>query len=1135
MIAENVDDEQRGNSRGMRLISLIGNLISQTVFFSSASSAFLAAQVCVVFLLVAVLSSSGFSQTNYEGLPISEVAIVLENSPQIQGVIDQFESIVRSKISDKFSAVNNREALQALFDSKRVASARIEVVESKAAASALILRFVVRRTTLIDQVKINVGATTGERITEAELLLRLNLLTTNAVITERAAQQSADSIQSYLREHGFFKATVEYSYTPPSQREARNNLTFNVTPNEQARVEEFNIKITGFDDSKIRKDLKLKPGEFYSREKLAADVERVRQALVKEDYLAAELKDPYPPTYDADKNTVSISLTGKVNSKVTVRIEDDNAKEISISERTQQKLLPIKREGQIDQSSIEEGRRRLKNKFQEDGYFFAEVSAVCGVEPFTSEDANIFRNNTQTACDFLDGLNLEGRKINVTYKAELNRRLKLTEIRLEGTDKLTIADVQPILQSQEANALGFIPRLGYGRGYTSLEILDEDSRVITSLMRELGYRRAGVRVRQGVTPAGDSLIITFVVKEGPLTRVSDVEITGNKVFTDAQLKQELPSTLVGEPFSRAKTRNGNNRILGIYARNGYFYASSVSSVVELPSTNPNEELVKIVYNVEHEGDKTFINRILIVGNTNTKSQAILQTIPLVVGDVLRADRITESERNLYATSVFQQVNITTEPAGTTADGNARRDVIIELQEDKQRLLTYGGGFSTDDGPNGTVDIRYLNLFGKLYQAGARVRASRRQQQVQFDFTNPRFLRESDGQFAPLTLTAQYLRDTGVTRFFRTTLDQGALGIVQRLDANGNPIDEFGAKTGVPSINRYSFNAETSRTINRATRSLLFLRYRFEEVQLLNIKSLLVAPLLLPDRNVRISGLGATFGRDTRQNCNNRRTLLETIRTGEAGNPCQYNATDPTTGDFLSLDYQLSARFLGGNTSFNKFQGTYQRYQQFDTKFGKLVLAGRAIFGLANIFQPRDRNGNGVIDETDKTLPISERFFAGGSTNLRGFDFEEAGPRQVIVPTGQFRDRNNNPVVLNPFTVPLGGNALAVINLEARIPVSSIFQVVPFYDGGNVFRRVSEIFKSGNSLASDIAAANLRAKWSNTFGLGIRLKTPIGGSLAVDYGYLLNPPQFLIPQQPPAPPAVYRLHQGRIHIRFTQAF
>ena len=43
------------------------------------------------------------------------------------------------------------------------------------------------------------------------------------------------------------------------------------------------------------------------------------------------------------------------------------------------------------------------------------------------------------------------------------------------------------------------------------------------------------------------------------------------------------------------------------------------------------------------------------------------------------------------------------------------------------------------------------------------------------------------------------------------------------------------------------------------------------------------------------------------------------------------------------------------------------------------------------------------------------------------------------------------------------------------------------------------------------AQNLRVRWSHTVGLGFRLKTPLGGALAVDYGFLLNPSEFLIPQ------------------------
>jgi hypothetical protein len=97
-----------------------------------------------------------------------------------------------------------------------------------------------------------------------------------------------------------------------------------------------------------------------------------------------------------------------------------------------------------------------------------------------------------------------------------------------------------------------------------------------------------------------------------------------------------------------------------------------------------------------------------------------------------------------------------------------------------------------------------------------------------------------------------------------------------------------------------------------------------------------------------------------------------------------------------------------------------------------------------------------------SLPISERFFAGGGNSIRGFDFEEAGPRVVVVPTGIFRDSNGNPVFLDPFTIPFGGNAIAVVNLEARVALTKSLRAVPFYDGGNVFKNPREIFNPADT-------------------------------------------------------------------------
>ena len=56
--------------------------------------------------------------------------------------------------------------------------------------------------------------------------------------------------------------------------------------------------------------------------------------------------------------------------------------------------------------------------------------------------------------------------------------------------------------------------------------------------------------------------------------------------------------------------------------------------------------------------------------------------------------------------------------------------------------------------------------------------------------------------------------------------------------------------------------------------------------------------------------------------------------------------------------------------------------------------------------------------------------------------------------------------------------------------------------GEMFSSESgEIFNPANAPANDVFLNNARATWTHTIGLGLRIKTPIGGEFAVDYGYL----------------------------------
>jgi len=116
------------------------------------------------------------------------------------------------------------------------------------------------------------------------------------------------------------------------------------------------------------------------------------------------------------------------------------------------------------------------------------------------------------------------------------------------------------------------------------------------------------------------------------------------------------------------------------------------------------------------------------------------------------------------------------------------------------------------------------------------------------------------------------------------------------------------------------------------------------------------------------------------------------------------------------------------------------------------------------------NGETLVDTLD-SLPASERFFAGGDTTVRGFSQDQLG----------------TPETLDTNGVPLGGNAVVVLNAELRIPVWHDIGAVTFVDAGNVFAKVN-----------DFAVGDIRG----AMGVGLRYRSPIG-PLRFDIGFKLD--------------------------------
>ena len=125
--------------------------------------------------------------------------------------------------------------------------------------------------------------------------------------------------------------------------------------------------------------------------------------------------------------------------------------------------------------------------------------------------------------------------------------------------------------------------------------------------------------------------------------------------------------------------------------------------------------------------------------------------------------------------------------------------------------------------------------------------------------------------------------------------------------------------------------------------------------------------------------------------------------------------NPTRGFRLSGRLSPELSFQGGTFGYARAQIDASGYQPLNDR---TVLAGRIRLGTIA--------GAGA----DQIAP-SRRYYAGGGGSVRGYGYQRIGPR----------DANNDPV---------GGRSLAEFSIEGRIRFGD-FGIVPFFDGGNIYR------------------------------------------------------------------------------------
>nr|WP_325250422.1 outer membrane protein assembly factor BamA [Amylibacter sp.] len=133
------------------------------------------------------------------------------------------------------------------------------------------------------------------------------------------------------------------------------------------------------------------------------------------------------------------------------------------------------------------------------------------------------------------------------------------------------------------------------------------------------------------------------------------------------------------------------------------------------------------------GEKIFVERIDIEGNSTTLDRVIRREFETVEGDPFNARKVQEATDRIRALGFFTKVDV------QTREGSAPDQVVIDVNVEEQPTgtLGFGVGFGTDDGLSGNITLTEENFLGRGQSIGLTVSTSTDNRIFSFNFTEPK--------------------------------------------------------------------------------------------------------------------------------------------------------------------------------------------------------------------------------------------------------------------------------------------------------------------------------------------------------------------------------------------------------------
>ena len=560
--------------------------------------------------------------------------------------------------------------------------------------------------------------------------------------------------------------------------------------------------------------------------------------------------------------------------------------------------------------------------------------------------------------------------------------------------------------------------------------LEYDREQLRKYYNNRGY--AEFRVVSAVaelTPDQRDFYITFTIDEGQRFQFGDISVDTELDRLSPQLLMAAVPIREGEVFRGDQIEDAIDSMTYLAGTVGYANVD-ITPQVDIDREN---QVVNIRFEV-NEGPRVFIERIDIVGNTSTVDRVIRREMRVSEGDSFNRVLLDRSRNQIRALGYFKEVTIDERP-GSTPD---RSIVTVSVEEDSTGELAFAAGFSSQESFLFDVSVTQRNLRGRGQYLRFRASSSAFRQQIDFRYTEPRFL----GRRVSAGVDVYSLR----TDF----LDQSSYE---------NQSNGIGLRIGFPISENTSLGV-TYSLIQDDTE---------------------IADALVDADGDTVNTTGdivdqcdpSFFARSLI--CDQEGTFLSSVFGYTLNWDKRNDPITPTRGFDLSLQQNIAG--IGGEVHYLA--------TEFDAATYYGILPGlRATFRASAGY---------IFGWNGDEVRINDRYIKGGSS-FRGFDVAGIGPRQLVEVTNV----NTGEVVSTFNGDALGGNVYGIGTIQLDFPnglpetfgIGSAafleFGTVGLLDPGS---RQTRVTTSGNlqtrqyvqDAASLRASAGVTLYWDSPFG------------------------------------------------------